>query len=95
VLIVTAAVPLSHQVKAVSEPNLLPQNRIRSQASSHSSRNQRREEATYTIGTTSKLAYLPKEDSHHRSGAATLLMAGYVFLAALPDLHRYLRISTM
>jgi hypothetical protein len=28
-------------------------------------------------------------------GAATLLMAGYVLLAALPDLRRYIRISTM
>jgi hypothetical protein len=28
-------------------------------------------------------------------GAATLLMAGHVFLAALPDLRRYIKISTM
>jgi hypothetical protein len=28
-------------------------------------------------------------------GAATLLMAGYVLLAALPDLRRYIKISTM
>jgi hypothetical protein len=28
-------------------------------------------------------------------GAATLLMAGYVFLAALPDLRRYIKITTM
>jgi len=28
-------------------------------------------------------------------GAATLLMAGYVLLSSLPDLRRYVRISTM
>lgn len=28
-------------------------------------------------------------------GAATLLLAGYSLLAALPDLRRYIRISTM
>jgi hypothetical protein len=28
-------------------------------------------------------------------GAASLLFAGYVFLTSLPDLRRYIRISTM
>jgi hypothetical protein len=28
-------------------------------------------------------------------GAAGLILAGYVFLASLPDLKRYIRISTM
>ncbi len=28
-------------------------------------------------------------------GAATLFLAGYAFLAALPDLRRYVRINTM
>ncbi len=29
------------------------------------------------------------------AGAATLIFAGYVILAALPDLRRYIRISSM
>lgn len=29
------------------------------------------------------------------AGAATLMFAGYIILAALPDLRRYIKISTM
>lgn len=34
-------------------------------------------------------------DNNQGGGYGNVLMAGYVLLAALPDLRRYIRISTM
>lgn len=61
------------------------------------------EQATSRQLKTSKHAFTSKENLVMKAlsaittvvGAATLLMAGYVFLAALPDLRRYIKITTM